>query len=318
MHISIIGLGLIGASLGGALHQRGYNVVGYDSNPTAAHVAEMRGLVDTVCPTVEEAVRGSEVVILATPVATIISLLPQLAAIIDSDSILTDVGSAKKAVIAAMDALPDTCRAVGGHPIAGREQSGPTAADPGLFAGKPYAIVPSTHSDAAAIATIEVLARAIGAQPILVSADVHDAVLARTSHIPQLLASALALSLEGERYTSLSGTGLQDMTRLAASDPQLWSEVLCLNATNVVAAGRRYLEVLTYLLHKIEEGDQHALHDALCASAKFRVQDATMDLQAEMHPDAESGHDLVDSEGHHYNTGAKQEGRNVKSEAGAE
>lgn len=274
MRVGIIGLGLIGSSLGAALRRDGFDVVGFDRDLSHAQMAESRGYVDRAHAALEATVVGQDVVVLATPVSTIVSLLPQVAALAGQHTVLTDVGSVKGPVLTTMEGVPHPGRAVGGHPIAGREVSGPAAADPDLFVGKPYAIVPSPLSDERAIECVVGIARAIGAAPHVVDAATHDAVVARTSHLPQVVASALALTLmdSPEAGTGiLAGTGLRDTTRLAASDAKLWTDILCMNSDNVATSVRQLTAVLTGLLSCIEGHDAGALREMLTEAQNWRV-----------------------------------------------
>jgi len=231
VRVGIVGLGLIGASLGGALRKSSH-VSGFDADPTHADTALHRGFVDQIVPTLEDCVSPADVVVLATPLSATLALIPEAAEAMSHGAILTDACSVKIPVVEAMERLPARVRAVGGHPIAGKESSGPDAADPQIFAGAGYAVVPTERSDQAAVERIDRMAREIGSRPVHVSAAEHDRTVARTSHLPQVLASALAVSTK-DCDPSLVGPGLRGMTRLAGSDPDLWAGILIANRSQV-------------------------------------------------------------------------------------
>jgi prephenate dehydrogenase len=155
-------------------------------------------------------------------------------------------------------------RYVGGHPVAGRERSGPAAAHSDLFVGRPWVITESGSAAPDSIARVEALALACGAVPVYMSAAAHDAALATVSHLPHVVASLLAAQLVGadDATVALGGTGLQDTTRIAAGNPELWTEILAANATDLAAALEgfaRDVERTVAQLKRISEGDSNAL-----------------------------------------------------------
>ncbi len=233
--VAVIGLGLIGASLGGALRAQGYVVRGTDEDDAAMQTAVDRGLVDDVSDDLTAILAEATLVILAIPVLSIIEVLPEIDALSPRDAVIADVGSVKGPVIDAMKRLPGASRMIGGHPIAGKERSGPAVADVMLFQERSFALVPSDSTSASTLQAAQTMVREIGGVPIILSAREHDHIIARTSHLPQLLAMALALSLE-PRDESLAGPGLRDMTRLAASGANMWRDILVSNADNISAA----------------------------------------------------------------------------------
>ena len=228
----VVGTGLIGTSIGLALRRRG--IVAYLSDvdaPHASRAASMGAGLLTAPPA------HPDIVVIATPP-------DQLAAAIGDAlrrwpaATVTDVGSIKGAPLRqAAAAGCDLTRYVGSHPIAGSERSGPAAAAAGLFDGRPWAVTPHDGSAPAAVEAVERLVAACGAVVVRVSPDEHDAAVARTSHLPYLLA-VLAASAFGAASIerSLVGPGLRDTTRVAASDPDLWSQILLHNAPPVMAA----------------------------------------------------------------------------------
>lgn len=260
--VAVLGLGLIGGSLSGALKLSGARVRGYDLSPAHARLALDRGLVDETAPILESAVHDADVVILAVPVLRVIELLPRIDAATRPQALILDTGSVKGPVVDAMAALPGARRAVGGHPFAGKELSGPGAADIDLFRNTPFFLVPSRHTDAEAMNRAEEIASRIGAVPVTMDAAVHDRELAATSHLPQILSSILASCVHPDDLR-LVGAGFKGMTRLAASDPSMWRDILLANSGYLEAAGRRYMAELDEMLTAIGRRDAAAIEAIL-------------------------------------------------------
>jgi prephenate dehydrogenase len=217
--------------------------------------------VERLAVTMAETVANADVVILATPPRAILDLLPSVDALAHSEAILMDVGSVKKPIVDSMASLPGSHRAIGGHPIAGDERSGPDAARPSLFEGHPFVLCRSgATSDRTNDIAREVVA-AVGAVPVEMGASTHDQVLGRTSHVPQVLSTALALTLQpGD--SRLGGRGLRDMTRLAGSDPVMWRDILLLNREEILAALHALNERLHGLSRDIESANAAAIEVA--------------------------------------------------------
>ena len=263
--VAVIGLGLIGGSIGSALRRQGWYVRGFDQHQAAAYTAEERGLVDELAGGLETALQGAAMVILALPIPAIIDVLPSVDEAAEHDAIIIDTGSVKAPVLSTMSSLHGAHRAIGGHPIAGNERSGPGAATPDLFRRRPFVLCPSPATSEAAITQATLLVAALRARPVQMDAEQHDQVLARTSHLPQLLSSALALSLVRED-TKLAGPALRDMTRLAASPPELWREILAANRSNVASAFRTFMDQCADLARMIEAEEDDQLTAALTAA----------------------------------------------------
>jgi prephenate dehydrogenase len=260
--VAVIGLGLIGASLGGALRQDGDLVRGLDADAAALHTARRRGLVDEVTDDLATVVHDATLIILAIPVLSIVELLPRIDAIAPPEAVIVDVGSVKAPIIRAMEQLPGAARTIGGHPIAGKEQTGPAASDPSLFAGRSFALVPHATTSEATLQSAESLVYALGGLPIVLSAIEHDRTVARTSHLPQLLSMALALSLD-PRDDLLAGPGLRDMTRLAASGSSVWNDIFVSNAENITAALNLCISHLQDLTRMAADGDTASLEHTM-------------------------------------------------------
>jgi len=258
----VIGLGLIGASLGGALRRQGDAVWGLDVDPEAMRTALQHGFVDEVADDLAAVVSDAALVILALPVLSIVDLLAQVDSLSPPNAVIVDVGSVKAPVARVMEQLPGASRAIGGHPIAGKERTGPAAADASIFKGRSFALVPHPSTSEVTLQTAQTMVRAIGGVPITLSAVEHDRIVARTSHLPQLLSLALALTLD-PRDELLAGPGLRDMTRLAASGPSMWNDIFMSNAENIAAALALCISHLQDLTRMAEDGDAASLEHTM-------------------------------------------------------
>lgn len=245
--LAIAGTGLIGSSFGLALKAAGIGVriLGV-SSPPALRGALACGAVDEEA-TLEQAAFEADLIYLAQPIGRIIHTLMMLAPLVRPDAVVTDAGSTKVAINAAASLLP--CRFVGGHPLAGKAQRGAAAADAGLFRDRPYVLTSEPPAEFA-----EWL-EAIGAIPVRMTPEHHDRVVALTSHLPQLVSTALAAELSSldEADLGVSGPGLADMTRLAGSAWDIWADILQTNAGPVSAALDRYIARLQKLRASLPE-----------------------------------------------------------------
>lgn len=241
--VAIAGLGLIGGSLAKALTRAGYRVIGVDA-PARARAARRAGAVAATAPSVAAAVREAGVLVLAAPPDANLRLLAEAARVEAPTLVITDVSSVKRPIGAAARRLR-LARFVGGHPMAGRERSGFAASSPDLFRGCPWILTPSAPAARRVVAR---LARDVGARPVSVAEDAHDRAMAYLSHLPQIVAWALAAAARGDRVTArllgLAGPGFRDMTRLAASPRALWREVLAQNAAEVGRARKDLMRAL--------------------------------------------------------------------------
>jgi prephenate dehydrogenase len=227
--VGILGTGLIGASIGMRARERGMRVVGADARAQNAQLALRRGALDEIGERAD--VLACDVVVLAAPIdATVTELQsPDLRA--SRASLILDVASVKGPIV---DAGAGVARFVASHPMAGSERSGPGAAEAALFVGRPWAYVPA--ADAAASAAMQTFAREMGATPYAVDARVHDRIVARTSHVPQLFAWLMARRFDEDDCTAvdgLMGPVARELSRLSRSDKALWREILLANAANV-------------------------------------------------------------------------------------
>jgi prephenate dehydrogenase len=239
-HVAILGTGLIGGSVGLALRTRSdMTVVGYDPAPGEAQRAAERGAVTRAAGSPQEAVEGAALVVLAMPVDLMPAVCAELRAAVASGAVVTDVGSAKADVVAAGEEAFGGAF-VGGHPMAGSERHGIDAADDGLFEGAWWILTPTPSTGSDAYARVLEVVSSCGAKPIAIDPSVHDALLARLSHVPQIASSAIVevAVASGDRETllGLAGNGFRDVTRIAASNPSLWVAIIKSNRASVLDA----------------------------------------------------------------------------------
>jgi prephenate dehydrogenase len=233
--VQVIGTGLIGTSIALGLREHGVEVHLDDSDPANVRVAVDRGA------GLAGRADAPELVIVAVPPAAVpATVTAALAAW--PDAVVTDVASIKVPVAAAVAGRPGADRYVGSHPMAGRERSGPVAASARLCEGNPWVVVPVAESSAAAIAVVEAVANTLGAAPREMDAETHDLAVALVSHAPQLVSALMASRLADapSEHVQLAGSGLRDVTRIAASDGAMWLDILAGNADKV----RSVLEAL--------------------------------------------------------------------------
>jgi prephenate dehydrogenase len=259
--VEVVGAGLLGTSIGLALRRAGVETLLRDVSEehlrTASGLGAGRVAAEADVPVL---------VVVAVPpdhlADTVVAALRRTPA-----AVVTDVGSIKSAPgrrVAA--AAPDLeHRYVGGHPMAGSERSGPLAASAALFDGRPWAVTPHEGSDATAVALVEELARVCGAVPLRMAPDEHDRAVARTSHLPHLLAVLVAgrLAHAPEAHLALSGQGVRDVTRVAAGDPALWQQIVTLNADALHGLLAEVREELDVLQRAVTTGDRSVLGDLL-------------------------------------------------------
>jgi prephenate dehydrogenase len=286
--VAVVGLGLLGGSLARALRERGLadEVVGTGRRADALAAACRSGVVDRTAE-VEEAVAGADLVVLATPVGAMAALLERAAPHLGPDCVVTDVGSVKGPVVETLPGrLPTGVHFVGSHPMAGSHLRGVEHARADLFEGAPCVVTPSGDADAAAVERVEALWRALGARVVRRSPDAHDAQVAWTSHVPHVLAFAFARALGAApaEAAEVSGTGFRDFTRIAHSDPELWSDILCANRKALSGPLQRAAEELAALARAVEAGDaeaaERALADARESLARFAPAAADDDSNA--------------------------------------
>jgi prephenate dehydrogenase len=242
--LAVVGVGLIGGSFALAAKEAGIaqRVFGVSSARTLEKATALR-IIDEGLP-LEEAVPQADLVFLSSTIHAIIETIPRLQGLVKPDAIVTDAGSTKRAIVRAAEGVEDMYF-VGGHPMAGKEKGGVEQADSGLFRGRLWVLTTDHGQRDDRFDKLEAIVRHVGARPVLMPAAEHDAAVARTSHLPQLLSTALAASLEqGFHHEApvISGPGLMDATRLALSPYPVWKDILETNRDQIQAAMADFLD----------------------------------------------------------------------------
>ena len=269
--IAIIGLGLMGGSLALALKGKCAALYGIDSHPATLELAIDKKIVDSADSDPATFLPQADVIILATPVPTIISLIQKLPALTNRPGIVLDLGSTKSKIMSAMDALPAHFDVLGGHPICGKEKLGIESADALLYQNAPFVITPLERTTLRARTAVKYIVSVIGARLIEMNAQDHDRALAFTSHLPFLISSALALTVPQEN-AKLIGSGFRSTARLAATPGSMMLGVVQSNRENILNALHHYQQQLSILESTLRSNDESALESNLL-SAQSRYQD---------------------------------------------
>lgn len=265
----VIGLGVLGGSAALAVRRRGVarEIVAVGRRPEQLARAVADGVVDRATVDPGEGARGAEVILLATPVATIEALLPEVWRAADPDSVITDVGSTKARIVSTAEGLARArpLAFVGGHPMAGSEQSGYTEARADLFVGATVILTPTESSDPRAVKRVSEFWQALGGRVVILDPEVHDQVVAVVSHLPHLVAFALVEAVLRCEPAALgfSGRGFADSTRIAASDPHVWRDIFLSNREALAQSVAAFRAALADLERLIAAGDASALEAAL-------------------------------------------------------
>ena len=281
--LGLIGCGLMGGSFALALKRAGLvkRVVGYSKSPSTTARALQMGVIDVEAPSALLAVSGADLVLLAVPVAATEATLKAIRHLVSTDMQIMDVGSSKRDVVDAARRVlkQDVGVFVPCHPITGREVSGVENADAALYAGKQVIITPIERTLTAKLEQATALWRALGCEVVNMSPESHDAAYAAVSHLPHLVAFALMNSIvaqpEGREYLSLAGPGFRDFSRIAASDPQMWRDVLIANREELARQTGLFQQALDDLQRLIANGQaddlERLINRASHARANWRV-----------------------------------------------
>ena len=264
-HVRVVGAGLIGTSIALGLASRGASVELHDEDQNALDLAK-----DLLAPHVKVGV--PDLVIVATPPKTIVNVLKREFGN-NPQATFIDVGSVKNNLVLEVETLTElAARFVGSHPMAGREVAGPSSAQADLFQGRAWILTPTSVTEESSIDLAKEVVEALGATAYIMSAPAHDSLLARISHLPQITSTALAGAIEqiGDNL-NLSGQGLRDMTRIANSDGELWSEILLENQNEVLKAISEYQDIIADLKDALESRDESALKNLFINGNKGRA-----------------------------------------------
>jgi prephenate dehydrogenase len=276
--LAIAGVGLVGGSFGLAVRKAGLarEVVGFGRGAENLDVARQRGLVDRATRDPAEAVRDADVVVLAAPLGACAALAATLRPHARRGAILTDVGSAKAEIVPALErAWAGVGPVVGGHPIAGSEAAGAAAARADLFRGHRCVLTPTATTDREALARVRALWEGVGARVEEASPETHDRILAYVSHLPHLVAYALAATagdatVDGRAALDWAGSGFRDATRIAGSPPALWRDVALANAAALRTALGAFRAALAEIEGRLGAKDGSGLEAALARGREAR------------------------------------------------
>ena len=278
--LGLIGCGLMGGSFALALKKAGLvkRVVGYSKSPSTTERARQMGVIDIEAPSALLAVSGADLVLVAVPVSATEATFKAIRHLVSKDTLIMDVGSTKRDVIdAARRVLKDQVGVfVPAHPIAGKELSGVEHADADLYAGRQVILTPIERTLSVQLDKATQLWTALGCQVLQMSPEAHDAAYAAVSHLPHMIAFALMNAItgqaQGQDFLSLAGPGFRDFTRIAASDPSVWRDILSSNREELIAQSRHFQRALHALETAIHTGNPDALEALIEQASRTRSQ----------------------------------------------
>ena len=276
--LGLIGCGLMGGSFALALKQAGLvqRVVGYSKSPSTTDRARQLGVIDVEAPSALLAVAGADIVLLAVPVSATEATLKAIRHLVTPQMLIMDVGSTKADVVqAAESALREKVGSfVPAHPITGREVSGVEHAEADLYSGRQVILTPTERTLTAQLQHAQDVWTALGSRVTSMSPESHDAAFAAVSHLPHLLAFTLINSITGQAHAdtflSLAGPGFRDFTRIAASDPKVWRDILLANREELLAQSSLVQQALQRLEKGMREGNAQAVEDMLTLASETR------------------------------------------------
>jgi len=276
--VAIIGLGLIGGSIGLALHKAkaAQQVTGYDLAKGSSNQARKIGAIDQPYNALADAIEGAELVILATPVGAMRSLLQEVASSINPGAVVTDVASTKTQVISwAEEFLPPSVAFVGGHPMTGKELSGVQAADASLFQDRIYCLTPTTRTHSIAITKVSALIEVLGARIRFLEPAEHDGQVAGVSHLPFIASIAIMNTVaEGPAWADaslLAAGGFRDISRLAAGNPEMYRDICLTNSESLTRWLNEYITMLSGLRDRIAAHDR-SLDETFAKAQQLRLE----------------------------------------------
>ena len=274
--VSIMGVGLIGASLALAMREKGLcdSVIGCGRKEENLIRAKERGIIDDYRLDAAAAVEGADLVVLATPVGVLYQVAAGMRAALSKGAIVTDVGSVKGALVSELESLmPEGVQFIGSHPIAGSDKSGIDEARGSLFKGARCIVTPTSLSDKDALDKIISLWAKVGGLGECMDAFRHDEIFALVSHMPHIVAYALVNAVESSDPDSVeySGGGFRDTTRIAASSPELWRDISMLNRTNLLRVLASFKDNLQRIERCLHDNDQQGIEEEFGRAQKLRM-----------------------------------------------
>jgi len=278
--MTVIGVGLLGASLAKACKERGLveEIAGYGRNRENLEKAKSLKIIDHCPADLNSAVKDADLVVLCTPVSTLVPLMQNMASAVRPGTLITDVGSVKEPVVSGIDKLvPEGVFFVGSHPIAGGENSGLEASTANLYQDARCIVTPTDATDKTALEKISALWQAVGMKVVSLSAEEHDFVFGAVSHLPHIVAYALMNTLgalktpDGREVTTYSGAGLRDITRIASSDPVMWRDICLSNREHSLNLIDLFQNKLEEIRSTIERSDGEELKNEFTAANKYRL-----------------------------------------------
>lgn len=273
--IALVGVGLMGGSLGLAAQQRAgvAEVTGYSQTKATIELALERGVITRACGSLEDAVAGADFVFVCTPVRMVVGHVKQALAAAPSHAVVTDVGSTKGPLMRSLTSREQE-RCIGGHPLCGSETAGVANARVSLYDGATYFLTPGAHADAEAYQRLYNLLLQIGARPVAVDPDEHDRLMAVVSHLPHVIANVLMTQAghhAGARDALLSaGPSFRDLTRIAGSNRRVWTDIFLDNRAALLAALATFQEGLQEVLEALAADDAARLEDTITRAAEQR------------------------------------------------
>ncbi len=273
--VAVVGLGLMGGSLAGALHGRCARIIGVARREETIEQALSQGLINDGTTDLAAGVNRANIVVLATPVRAMIAQLEQIGPLLSPGCLLMDVGSTKAQVVTRMERLPAGVQPLGGHPMCGREVAGIAAADPTLYQGCTFILTPLNRTSPGALALGRSLVEAIGAHPLILKPEQQDRLAATISHLPYLLACALvstadALTSSDPATWEIVAGGFRDTTRIAGSDVTMMLDILLTNREEILEALNTYRANVRKLAQLIASGEEKDLREALATIRTLR------------------------------------------------
>ena len=278
--MAVIGVGLLGASLAKACKEQNLvdEISGFGRNRENLEKARTLNIIDHCPSDLAEAVKDADLIVLCTPVSTIVPLIQSIVPEIRPGTLITDVGSVKEPVVREAEKLvPEDIYFIGSHPIAGGENSGLEASTADLYQGARCIVTPTSKTNKNALEKINALWQAVGMSVIELSADEHDFIFGAVSHLPHIVAYALMNTLgdlrtqDNHEVTAFSGAGLKDITRIASSDPVMWRDICLSNRNHSLDLVDRFQSKLGEIRNIIEKGDGQALKNEFIAANNYRT-----------------------------------------------